>query len=98
MERLALVVWFAIGFVELALLGHIYAHGSLHPDLVTGRTYPVQMHGLLYVAPWEGELFYWLLALQFVPIAVLARATERKRRRARDASGNRAEPTPHPVK
>ena len=56
-----LAVFYGVLFVPMIYLNFTFYHlGSLTPDALTGRTFPVQEHGTLYVIPWEGELSLWL--------------------------------------
>lgn len=48
---------FAVLFViGIALKVSFYFVGSTAPDVAAGRTYPVQMHGIVYVDPTLGML------------------------------------------
>lgn len=54
----ACVCCFVTGFgMSLAF----YSIGSLVPDPSTGRTYPVNLHGIMYVSPVQGEAMNALL-------------------------------------
>ncbi len=57
------LIYTAAGVFGAAWVGcfSFYSIGSQVPDPRSGRTFPVQMHGTLYVEPWEGELFYGAL-------------------------------------
>ena len=51
-----------------------YRLGSLAPDPATGRTFPVDEHGILYVLPWEGELaqlLFWVACFTLALIVIL---------------------------
>jgi hypothetical protein len=89
LQRVAIVAWLLIGATELAV--GLSFHGSPKADPITGRTFAVQMHGPLYVQPWQGRLFYGLLWLQIIPFGLLV-AVSRKPAKSRLFPDN---PTKH---
>jgi hypothetical protein len=66
-------------FVPMILMNFaFYRLGSPTPDPATGRTYPVQEHGILYVVPWQGELaqaLFWAAGAVF-PVFFFSRRSE----------------------
>jgi hypothetical protein len=67
--RICFALFFAL-FVPMMLMNlTFYYLGSPTPDPATGRTYPVQEHGILYVVPWQGELaqaLFWAAGAAFL--------------------------------
>ncbi|HWD25727.1 MAG TPA: hypothetical protein VG387_01080 [Rhizomicrobium sp.] len=55
-ERVLKIVGIPSIAIGVGLPWSFYWLGSLTPDLATGRTYPVQMHGTMYVTPLLGEI------------------------------------------
>lgn len=58
-------------FIPMILLNvSFYWTGSLQPDPTTGRIYPMQEHGTIYVVVWQGELAMCLFWAFFVPFVL----------------------------
>jgi hypothetical protein len=51
---------FSFGYASNEIVG-FYATASRTPDASTGRTFPFQLHGIVYVQPHQGEQIYGLL-------------------------------------
>ncbi len=50
----------SFGYASNEIVG-FYATASRTPDAPTGRTFPFQLHGTVYVQPHQGEQVYGLL-------------------------------------
>ncbi len=78
-------VLYIVMFVPMILLNlAFYRLGSPTPDPATGRVYPVNEHGILYVVPWQGRLaqnLFWAAMATFV-LFFLGRWRERRRGKA----------------
>ena len=72
--RILFLLYFALFVPMIALNIAFYRLGSFTPDPTTGRTFPVNEHGILYVVPWEGELamglFWTCIAIGVLIMAI----------------------------
>jgi hypothetical protein len=73
-----------IGFCAFTLVMHFYAVGSNVPDPKSGRTFPIQMHGTMYVTAEQGWWFYGLLATAVCLYALWLYLTYVRRRSTRE--------------
>jgi hypothetical protein len=69
--RLLGILYATLFIPMIGLNQSFYRSGALTPDVATGRTFPVNEHGVLYVVPWQGELAFWLFWSCGVMIALL---------------------------
>jgi len=63
-----------------------YWLGSLTSDPATGRVYPVQMHGTMYVTPFLGITHIILFVVGFVCIAGMAAIRFWEQRNSEDSN------------
>ena len=93
-DKLAVGVGSTLGVLGAALAGGavyfsftFYVTGALHPDPSTGRVFPVQMHGILYVTRETALCFYGCVASGFASLVsglTIGYLGERSRRADRE--------------
>ena len=55
--------------ISMFLMLQFYIKGKPAPDTASGDIFPIQAHGMLYVQPAQGRLFYGLLLAAAIMIA-----------------------------